>query len=76
MHMVGPESVAQALLSHHMLPSFCAFGGDRAVNFFQPLIAAGVEFGSRNVLADPAIREAIKEYSQWPTIPQVMFPPE
>ncbi|BDA49289.1 Monothiol glutaredoxin-S15, mitochondrial [Coccomyxa sp. Obi] len=35
------------------------------------LDAYGVEFGSRNVLADPAIREAIKEYSQWPTIPQV-----
>ncbi len=31
----------------------------------------GVKFGSRNVLADPAIREAIKEYSNWPTIPQV-----
>ncbi|KAK9919169.1 hypothetical protein WJX75_009842 [Coccomyxa subellipsoidea] len=35
------------------------------------LDAYGVKFGSRNVLADPAIRDAIKEYSQWPTIPQV-----
>jgi len=24
-----------------------------------------------DVLADPAVREAIKEYSSWPTIPQV-----
>jgi monothiol glutaredoxin len=24
-----------------------------------------------NVLAEPAIREGIKEYSQWPTIPQL-----
>ncbi len=24
-----------------------------------------------NVLADPAVREGIKEYSQWPTIPQL-----
>src|SRR4051794_12436272 len=24
-----------------------------------------------DVLADPAIREGIKEYSQWPTVPQV-----
>ena len=26
-----------------------------------------------DVLADPALREAIKEYSSWPTIPQVFI---
>ncbi|KAL3684177.1 hypothetical protein R1sor_002199 [Riccia sorocarpa] len=31
----------------------------------------GVPFNSRNVLADPALRDAIKQYSRWPTIPQV-----
>lgn len=31
----------------------------------------GVEFESVNVLEDMAIREAIKEYSGWPTIPQL-----
>jgi hypothetical protein len=31
----------------------------------------GVDYGSRNVLADPAIREGIKAYTGWPTIPQV-----
>ena len=31
----------------------------------------GVEFGSVNVLDDPAIREGIKEFSNWPTIPQL-----
>jgi len=30
-----------------------------------------VEFKDINVLADPILREAIKEYSEWPTIPQL-----
>ena len=29
------------------------------------------EFGSVNVLDDAAIREGIKEFSDWPTIPQL-----
>ena len=38
----------------------------------QVLNACGVrEFGSVNVLADPAIREGIKHYANWPTIPQL-----
>jgi monothiol glutaredoxin len=32
---------------------------------------SGVEFETVNVLADQAIREGIKEYSNWPTIPQL-----
>ena len=32
---------------------------------------SGVEYGSRNVLADPELREGVKEFSSWPTIPQV-----
>ncbi|KAK9814449.1 hypothetical protein WJX72_006058 [[Myrmecia] bisecta] len=35
------------------------------------LDAYGVKYGSRNVLADPDIREGVKKFSQWPTIPQV-----
>ncbi len=31
----------------------------------------GVEFNDVNVLADDAIRQGIKEYSDWPTIPQL-----
>lgn len=31
----------------------------------------GVPFETVNVLADPAIREGIKVYSNWPTIPQL-----
>jgi Glutaredoxin len=32
---------------------------------------ADIQYGSRNVLADPGIREGIKEFTGWPTIPQV-----
>ena len=31
----------------------------------------GVPFASEDVLADASIRERIKRYSNWPTIPQV-----
>jgi monothiol glutaredoxin len=31
----------------------------------------GVKFKAINVLADPEIRQGIKEFSNWPTIPQL-----
>ncbi len=31
----------------------------------------GIEYTDVNVLADDAIREGIKQYSDWPTIPQL-----
>lgn len=31
----------------------------------------GVEYGSVNVLEDPVIRQGIKDFNNWPTIPQV-----
>ena len=37
----------------------------------QVLSHLGVKFKGVNVLEDPAIREGIKEYSYWPTIPQL-----
>jgi monothiol glutaredoxin len=33
----------------------------------------GVEFQTINVLADEALRSGIKEFTNWPTIPQVFF---
>ncbi len=32
---------------------------------------SGVDFHTVNVLEDPAIRQGIKEYANWPTIPQL-----
>jgi monothiol glutaredoxin len=37
----------------------------------QILDGLGPKYETVNVLADPAIREGIKEYSSWPTIPQL-----
>ena len=35
------------------------------------LTATGTDFQTVNVLADPAIRSGIKEFGNWPTIPQL-----
>ena len=45
----------------------CGFSG-KAVTILQ---AVGTNFASVNVLEYPTIREAIKHYSEWPTIPQL-----
>jgi len=45
----------------------CGFSA-ATVEIFQRL---GVPFASRNVLEDPEIRQGIKTFSNWPTIPQV-----
>lgn len=37
----------------------------------QILSELGVSFKDVNVLEDQTVREAIKEFSQWPTIPQL-----
>ncbi|MBI1392295.1 MAG: Grx4 family monothiol glutaredoxin [Alphaproteobacteria bacterium] len=50
-------------------PQFPQCGFSAAV--VQILDYLGVEFGSENVLADDAIRQGVKEFSDWPTIPQL-----
>ena len=40
-------------------------------NVVQILNSLGVEFHTFDVLSDFEVREGIKEYSDWPTIPQV-----
>ncbi|HJP05999.1 MAG: monothiol glutaredoxin, Grx4 family [Acidiferrobacteraceae bacterium] len=45
----------------------CGFSG-RAVQILQVL---GTEFETADVLADDEIRQGIKDYSSWPTIPQL-----
>ncbi len=37
----------------------------------QALQAAGARYASYNVLDDPELREGIKQFSNWPTIPQL-----
>ncbi|HEX9625403.1 MAG TPA: Grx4 family monothiol glutaredoxin [Acidiferrobacterales bacterium] len=45
----------------------CGFSG-RSVQLLQ---ACGAEFAAVNVLADAEVRDGIKQYSNWPTIPQL-----
>ncbi|KAK3855944.1 hypothetical protein Pcinc_037684 [Petrolisthes cinctipes] len=33
----------------------------------------GVDYDAHNVLADDSVRQGIKEYSEWPTIPQIFI---
>ena len=45
----------------------CGFSG-RLVQILQ---ACGVQFASADVLSDDNIRQGIKDFSNWPTIPQL-----
>ena len=45
----------------------CGFSG-RLVQILQ---ASGVQFASADVLSDDQIRQGIKDFSNWPTIPQL-----
>ena len=45
----------------------CGFSA-QAVQLLQ---SCGVEFETANVLEDPELREGIKQFSNWPTIPQL-----
>jgi monothiol glutaredoxin len=45
----------------------CGFSS-RAVEILKK---CGTEFKDVNVLADPALRQGIKDFSSWPTVPQV-----
>jgi len=69
------ERIRQAVESNKILifmkgtPSFpmCGFSA-ATVEVFNEL---GVPYETVDVLKDPEIREGIKRYSNWPTIPQV-----
>jgi monothiol glutaredoxin len=37
----------------------------------QALNAVGAQFNSVNIFEDPELREALKQYSNWPTYPQL-----
>jgi len=45
----------------------CGFSG-RLVQILQ---ACGVQFASADVLSDDQVRQGIKDFSNWPTIPQL-----
>jgi len=50
-------------------PAFPQCGFSAAV--VQGLSQIGVEFKGVDVLSDPSLRQGIKDFSDWPTIPQL-----
>ena len=65
------EQIASEKIMLYMkgTPQFpqCGFSGKTV----QILQACGARFGAVDVLSDPEIRQGIKDYSNWPTIPQL-----
>ena len=51
----------------HPVSGTCGF----SAAVVQVLSHLGVKFKGIDVLADPSLREGIKEFSNWPTIPQL-----
>jgi monothiol glutaredoxin len=69
------DRIKEQLASHKVVlfmkgtPDFpqCGFSGQVA----QVMRACNAQFGSFNIFEDQELREALKEYSQWPTYPQL-----
>lgn len=59
----------QVVLFMKGTPVFPQCGFSAAV--VQILTTLGVKFKGVDVLADPEIRQGIKEFSNWPTVPQL-----
>ena len=64
--LIDSNSVMVFMKGTKLMPQ-CGYSN----NVVQILKSLGVEFSTFDVLSDFAIREGIKEYSDWPTIPQV-----
>jgi monothiol glutaredoxin len=64
--LVNSTPVVVFMKGTKLMPQ-CGFSN----NVVQILNALGVPFETVDVLSDPEIRNGIKEYSDWPTIPQV-----
>ena len=64
--LINSHSIMVFMKGTKLMPQ-CGFSN----NVVQILNALGMHFETFDVLSDMEIREAIKEYSNWPTIPQV-----
>jgi monothiol glutaredoxin len=64
--LVGKSKVLLFMKGNKSFPQ-CGFSS-RVVEILK---SEGVDFETVNVLADPDIRQGIKDYSSWPTIPQL-----
>ncbi len=64
--LIKSNSIMVFMKGTKLMPQ-CGFSN----NVVQILNSLGVEFNPFDVLSDFDVREGIKEYSDWPTIPQV-----
>ncbi|MBO1048658.1 MAG: Grx4 family monothiol glutaredoxin [Dolichospermum sp. DEX182a] len=65
-NLVQKNKIMVFMKGNKLMPQ-CGFSN----NVVQILNTLGVPFETLDVLADSEIRQGIKEYSNWPTIPQV-----
>ncbi len=75
-HVDGVQARISEIIKDHPIvlfmkgsPSFPQCGFSAAV--VQVLVHYGVPFHAIDVLVDPPVRQAIKTFSDWPTIPQL-----
>jgi monothiol glutaredoxin len=66
--LVKQNKVMLFMKGSKLMPQ-CGFSNN-AVQIFNSL---GVPFETFDVLSDPEVRQGIKEYTNWPTIPQVFI---
>lgn len=64
--MIDSQRVVLFMKGNKLFPQ-CGF----SARVVQILKETGTDFKDVNVLTDPAVREGIKQYSDWPTIPQL-----
>jgi monothiol glutaredoxin len=65
-NLVNTNKIMVFMKGSKLMP-MCGFSN----NVVQIINSFGVPYETFDVLEDPEIREGIKEYSSWPTIPQV-----
>jgi monothiol glutaredoxin len=65
-NLIQSNKVVVFMKGNKLMPQ-CGFSN----NVVQILNTLGVPFATVDVLEDPEIRQGIKEFSNWPTIPQV-----
>ena len=64
--LIGSSPIFVFMKGNKLMPQ-CGFSN----NVVQILHSLGVPFETFDVLSDAEIRQGIKEFSSWPTIPQV-----
>ena len=65
-NLVNSNKIVVFMKGTKLMPQ-CGFSN----NVVQILNVMGVPYETYDILDDPEVRQGIKEYSNWPTIPQV-----